>query len=540
MRTTTGRVLFVAVLISAALSAQDGPRGHWTGSIDIPGHTATVDIDLDKTVKGWVGSMALPVQKASGIPLEAIAFTNGQWTFRIKVLPEAPTFTGTLSADGLTLSGDFTQGDVSFPFKLSRVGDAQVAEIKPSPAVPREFLGTWEGTLLEQGVPKKMVFKIANDENGASAVLISSDDGAEIPVATIEHKDAELKLLVKAIGAEYWGELNADGTQLNGSWTQSEKNVQLKLKKMGGDSAQVLPSQPPAQSQAAAQNPPPPATKQKQTEPPPTLPSKPLSVEQEEIIAEAREIALDYTKRLPDFICLQFTRRYEDSLGVNDFHLHDTVATQLTYFGQKEAYKVISKKENYKVSAESVKASETSFTSLDGATSSGEFGTLLKDIFEPRTHAEFWFQRRVSLHHHVALVYGFRVLARNSRWRIEYNPGALVCTVEYSGTVFIDPETHAILRVSAEAQSIPPSFPIQATKIQLDYAWQDLAGQKFLLPASGVLNMREGRVNKKNEIEFRSYRKYSAASAVTFEAESAGAINAANDRDTKQSTPPRQ
>jgi hypothetical protein len=225
---------------------------------------------------------------------------------------------------------------------------------------------------------------------------------------------------------------------------------------------------------------------------------------------------------------------------VNDFHLHDTVATQLTYFEQKEAYKVIFKKENYKVSPESVKASETSYTSLDGATSNGEFGTLLKDIFEPRTHAEFWFQRRSSLHHHLALVYGFRVLARHSRWRIEYNPGALVCTVEYAGTVFIDSETHAVLRVSTEAQSIPPSFPIQAAKIQLDYAWQDLAGQKFLLPSTVVLNMREGRVNQKNEIDFRSYRKYSAASAVTFEADSAGAINVENDKDKQLSTPPRQ
>ena len=360
MRTTMSRVLFGALLISAALSAQDGPRGHWTGSIDIPGHTAAVEIDLDKTAKGWVGSMALPVQKASGIPLEAIAFTNGQWTFRIKGLPEAPTFTGTLSADGLTLSGDFTQGDASFPFQLSRAGDAQVAEIKPSPAVPREFLGTWEGTLLDQGMPKKMVFKIANDESGASAVLINSDDGAEIPVATIEHKDAELKLSVKAIGVEYWGELNSDGTQLNGSWTQSEKSVQLKFKKVGGDSAKPLPSEAPAQSQTAAHNLPLPAPQRKQAEPPPTLPSKPLSAEQGKIIAEAREIALDYAQQLPDFICLQFTRRYEDSLGVNDFHLHDTVATQLTYFGQKEDYKVISRKENYKVSPESVKASGTS------------------------------------------------------------------------------------------------------------------------------------------------------------------------------------
>ncbi|MGD0000716.1 MAG: hypothetical protein ABSE21_11520 [Bryobacteraceae bacterium] len=549
MRTTTNRVLLVALLISAALSAQDGPRGRWTGSIDIPGHTAAVEIDLDKTAKGWVGSMALPVQKASGIPLEAIAFADGKWTFRIKGLPEAPTFTGTLSADGLTLSGDFAQGDASFPFQLSRAGDAQVAATKPSPAVPREFLGTWEGTLLDQGVPKRMVFKIANDESGASAVLISVKVGAEIPVATIEQKDAELKLSVQAVGGEYWGEINQDGTELSGSWTQSGNNLPLKFKKKAAEPAKTemrvespdaLTSSSQKQSPMAAQNLPLPAVQQKQAEPPPALPSKPLSAEHEKIVADARAIALDYSRRLPDFICLQLTRRYDDPLGESGFVLQDTVAAQLTYFEQKEDYKVISRKANYKVAPKNDKWTGSSYTRLDGVTSSGEFGTLLKDIFEPRTHADFWFQRRGSLHRHVTLIFGYRVPARNSKWRIEYNPGALVCTTEYTGSLFIDPETHAVMRVSMEARRIPTSFPVQDVWIQLDYAWQDLAGEKFLLPSTVVLNMREGRVNKKNEIDFRSYRKYSAASAVTFEADSAGAINAENDKDKQQSTRPRQ
>lgn len=109
MRTTTSRVLFGALLIGAALSAQDGPRGHWTGSIDVPDHALTVEIDLDKTAKGWVGSMAVPAQKVSGLPLE-VSFTNGKWTFRMKGGADVPTFTGTLSADGLTLSVDFARG----------------------------------------------------------------------------------------------------------------------------------------------------------------------------------------------------------------------------------------------------------------------------------------------------------------------------------------------------------------------------------------------------------------------------------------------
>src|SRR5208283_244712 len=439
MRAATRGILFGALLIATALSAQDSPRGHWTGIIDVPGHALAVEIDLDTTAQGWIGSMAIPAQHASGLPLEAITFTNGQWTFRIKGGPDLPAFTGTLSADGSTLSGEFTQKGESFPFKLSRTGDAKIEQIKRSPAVAAEFLGTWKGTLVKDGQTQRLVLKLVNDEGGASAVLISPDEGVEIPVADIEQKEGELKLLVKALGAEYWGELNPEGTQLSGSWTQSGNNVPLKFKKEGVG---------PAKMEALSKSPGPPAVEglqpspasprelsipsgqqeqeQPQQEEPPPL--KPLSAEQEKIIAKARVIALDYIRRLPDFICQQLTRRYVDPQGESDFQLRDTVTLQLTYFGQKEDYKLISRRTNYKLDPKKGSSADSSFTSLEGATSSGEFGTLLKRIFEPATHAEFWFQRRASLRRQPVLVFGYRVPAANSTLKIEYNPGARVCT----------------------------------------------------------------------------------------------------------------
>jgi hypothetical protein len=157
MNTRTNRILCGAVMMAGALLAQDDPRGHWTGAIDIPDHALAVEIDLDKTAKGWVGSIAIPTQNASGLPLKAITFTNGKCTFQIQGAPGEPTFTGTLSADGKTLLGDFTQGGGIFPFKLSRAGDAKVEEIKRSPEVAKEFLGTWEGTLEagQVGLPRQ-------------------------------------------------------------------------------------------------------------------------------------------------------------------------------------------------------------------------------------------------------------------------------------------------------------------------------------------------------------------------------------------------
>ena len=231
MKTHTSRILFALFLLAGALFAQDGLRGHWTGSIEIPNLTLEVEINLDKTAQGWIGSIDIPAQNASGIPLDAISFADGKCSFRIKGGPGGPTFTGTLSADAKTISGDFAQGGGSFPFKLSRNGDPKVAEIKKSPAVAKEFLGTWEGT-LEAGMSLRLVLKLTNDEGGANAVLVSVDQGgAEIPVSTVEQKDTKLTLGVKAVGGGYVGELSKDGTELTGTWSQAGNDLPLKLKK---------------------------------------------------------------------------------------------------------------------------------------------------------------------------------------------------------------------------------------------------------------------------------------------------------------------
>lgn len=111
--------------------------------------------------------------------------------------------------------------------------------IKRSPAVDKRFLGTWEGTLVVAGQRLRFVLKTTNDESGARAVLISLDQGgAEIPVTTIEQKEAKLTLLVMAgVGGEYRGEINKDGTELNGRWSQSGIDLPLKLKRKGRESA---------------------------------------------------------------------------------------------------------------------------------------------------------------------------------------------------------------------------------------------------------------------------------------------------------------
>ena len=57
------------LLLTGALSmcGQNGPRGHWSGSIEVPEHPMAMEIDLDKAANGWIGSISIPAQNASGI-----------------------------------------------------------------------------------------------------------------------------------------------------------------------------------------------------------------------------------------------------------------------------------------------------------------------------------------------------------------------------------------------------------------------------------------------------------------------------------------
>lgn len=225
-------IAIVSCLAGAALlSAQNDMRGHWTGTLDTPVGSLGVEFDLDKAAAGWIGSASIPMQNAIGLPLDAISFTEGKGTFRIKGAPGDPTFSGTLSADGKTLDGQFSQGPGGIPLKLSRTGDPKVELPKPSPAVAAEFVGVWEGT-LEANMPLRLVLTIANGKAGAEAELVSLDQGnARIAVSTITQTGKKLALQVNAVGGGYEGEMNSDGTQLTGTWTQLGNSLPLTLKK---------------------------------------------------------------------------------------------------------------------------------------------------------------------------------------------------------------------------------------------------------------------------------------------------------------------
>ena len=63
---------------------------------------------------------------------------------------------------------------------------------------------------------------------------------------------------------------------------------------------------------------------------------------QQKVLAAITQDAVSYSEGLPNFICMQVTRRYVAQNGSDNFRLTDTIAERLSYFEHKEDYKVIS------------------------------------------------------------------------------------------------------------------------------------------------------------------------------------------------------
>jgi hypothetical protein len=152
---------------------------------------------------------------------------------------------------------------------------------------------------------------------------------------------------------------------------------------------------------------------------------------------------------------------------------------------------------------------------VGGAISSGEFGSMMKELFEPGTEAEFRWERWGKLRGRLAYVFAYRVAKARSKWHVTYHRTHEVVP-GYHGLVFVDRDAGAILRITLEAE-LPPDFPIQQATTTLDYDFAEISGQQHILPLKAVVRMREGKLLARNDVEFRLYRKFTAEATVSFE-----------------------
>jgi hypothetical protein len=232
----------------------------------------------------------------------------------------------------------------------------------------------------------------------------------------------------------------------------------------------------------------------------------PGAAEQARVLADASMHAVHHEASLPNFICTQTTRRFEDVNNAG-WQPIDTIVERLTYFDHREIYKVL------EMNGHPVNIAHDQ---VRGTSSSGDFASVMRAIFLPQTETEFawhnWFTLRGERMH----VYAYRVPTRPS-YEIDLPERSLDFGAAYHGLVFIDVENHFVRRITLHADEIPSSVPIQGVSLTLDYGYTRIGDDDYLLPLQFELQLREGSRLIKNQVDYDNYRKFDTVAVLSYD-----------------------
>ena len=130
-----------------------------------------------------------------------------------------------------------------------------------------------------------------------------------------------------------------------------------------------------------------------------------IPVEEDPLIKKAKEAAANYTGSLPNFFCRQVTTRYQSDHPKEGWQALDVLSADVAYENGHETYK------NIKVGS---KSTDKSMEDLGGSWSTGEFSSVLEDVFSPATGAVFRRSGQDSIHGRTAIVFKYDVTRERS------------------------------------------------------------------------------------------------------------------------------
>jgi hypothetical protein len=229
--------------------------------------------------------------------------------------------------------------------------------------------------------------------------------------------------------------------------------------------------------------------------------------EQNQIIERARQIALQYTAALPNFISTETIRRSWLPKGSQTWKSVDTLTVDVAFSGKGERYNLLTI---------NGKPTKKTFNQVGGAKTDGEFGTLLRWIFRPESATTFRWERFEELRGRPMDVFSYSIEQNHSEYNVVANKLRMIAA--FGGLVYVDRETCQVMRITHAPSGIPTSWPMAAMSGELDYGFAEIAGQKVLLPlhAEGSVTFRDGS-QARNVMGFDNFRKFSSEAILKFE-----------------------
>ncbi len=237
---------------------------------------------------------------------------------------------------------------------------------------------------------------------------------------------------------------------------------------------------------------------------PPTAVAAPTTEQLQTIIEDARKRALDYAKRLPNFICVEVTNRSVDASGNGRWKHRDSIAEMLSYHDSQETRTTL----EVDGKRSSLKRADMNST---WPLSVGEFGAMLNLVFQPSSKTEFDWKEAATMGDGsgTVQVLDYRVAPKDAT--IVLSQGNDEVAVGFHGLVYIDASTGGVRRVTLEADQVPHTFAVHQAAMTVDYDYVAISARDYLLPVRSTVSLEKGhRKIELNEITFRNYRRFAS------------------------------
>ena len=241
-----------------------------------------------------------------------------------------------------------------------------------------------------------------------------------------------------------------------------------------------------------------------------------------ELLARTRNATLAAAQQMPDYLVKQQITRSRAIGTTNNWNVYDRLSIAVSYRQNVgEQYKLLS------VNGMPPNVDEQEGSSygdkLGGTTSTGEYVSMLTQLFEPATQADFEAVDTDTLRTRRTVVYEYSVKRELSKQTLQFQAGidaAPVGTVVgYRGRIWVDRDDNRVLRLETISVEIPPDFPITAARSVIDYEWVTINDVSHLLPSRAIIELTSrlgARTEQtRNDILFRGYRKFGTEVKIT-------------------------
>jgi hypothetical protein len=237
----------------------------------------------------------------------------------------------------------------------------------------------------------------------------------------------------------------------------------------------------------------------------------PSPAEQDRLLAAIGQYAEQYVSNLPNFLCVQTVAQFEAGRKPTHWHTGDMLTFRLTFAHGHEDHSL------ERVNNRPIRPGQSGWRTP--LITEGEFGLLLSRVFAVESEASFQWSGWETLGNRVVAVFSYSIAKEHSSLKLTLSDIAKAI-VPYYGSIYADPATGSIWRITSRASDIPSEIRTRSISTTIDYEEISIGSQPYLLPVRATVWLTTRTGNMRNEIRFDSYRKFETDSTITYSSNS--------------------